>query len=628
MSPTTMKNTSMNRLLPLLTMAASLVLTAAAQAAAPGITGTGTLATFNLTAQWGNLNQPDGNAVYSWGYGCVARSNTTFAPAAITVASCGTMQVPGPTLIVTEGQKVTVTLTNSLPAAAGNTSILFPGFAVTSSGGVKGLLTQEAAPGTTVTYTFLASSPGTRAYYSGTQSDLQVEMGLYGAIIVLPAAVPTACTSGLHASNLVAESTWGESDFRLSPAAYDHPKTCYDREYLFQFAEMDANIHKQAYAQVTAKTGCTAGSTGCSLEVPTEPYHPSYFLINGRSMPDDMDPNYAAEYPNQPYNGNPHMHPGELTLIRVIGQGRWEHPFHEHANHVRILARDGNLILSPDGAGLAGMLMFTTDTYPGQSFDGIFYFTGRGLNWDMYGHNPSSTDPLAKLTCTPDANGYNTSAPKALNYYEWCQDHNKPLESNPLGDVSAGGPMTLPNPNIFANGAWYSGSPYLGPDATLRADSSLVGIFAANNAPGCVTGVTNNGISSIVIATPGTGYAATSPVIITGGGSGATATATANAAGAIIAITITNPGSGYTSTPTVTISGGTGFSAGNVITTPANCSNLQPSNVQANPANERGWAFMWHSHNEREITTNNVFPGGMLMMMLVDSREFVIDESK
>jgi len=55
---------------------------------------------------------------------------------------------------------------------------------------------------------------------------------------------------------------------------------------------------------------------------------------------------------------------------------------------------------------------------------------------------------------------------------------------------------------------------------------------------------------------------------------------------------------------------------------------LMPSNVQANPANERGWAYMWHSHNEREITTNNVFPGGMLMMLLVDSREFVIDESQ
>jgi len=59
----------------------------------------------------------------------------------------------------------------------------------------------------------------------------------------------------------------------------------------------------------------------------------------------------------------------------------------------------------------------------------------------------------------------------------------------------------------------------------------------------------------------------------------------------------------------------------------ANCTTLNPANTQLNPANERGWAFMWHSHNEREITTNNVFPGGMLMMLLVDSREFVIDET-
>jgi hypothetical protein len=53
-----------------------------------------------------------------------------------------------------------------------------------------------------------------------------------------------------------------------------------------------------------------------------------------------------------------------------------------------------------------------------------------------------------------------------------------------------------------------------------------------------------------------------------------------------------------------------------------------PSGTIANsPSSEAGFAFMWHSHNEREITTNNMFPGGMLMMMLVDSREFVIDET-
>jgi hypothetical protein len=307
--------------------------------------------------------------------------------------------------------------------------------------------------------------------------------------------------------------------------------TCYDREYLFQFSEMDGNIHTQALAQVTARTGCVAGAPGCSLEVPTEPYHPSYFMINGRSMPDDMDANYDTPYPHQPYNGNPHLHPGEQVLLRIIGQGRWQHPFHEHANHVRILARDGNLILTKDGLGLAGAPLFTTTTTPGQTMDGIFYFTGRGLNWDMYGHNPTSTDASAVLGCTPDANGYNTggTAYTQINYFEWCQDHNKPLEVNPVGDVNGGGPATLPNPLILTNGAWYGGSPYLGQDATSRA----VG--------------------------PDT--------------------------------------------------------------------NLLPSNTQANPAGERGYAFMWHSHNEREITTNNVFPGGMMMMMLVDSREFVIDES-
>src|SRR5213082_1318676 len=531
---------SKSRLLVLLVLA--LLLTATTHAAAPGITGPA----FNLMAQASSISQPDGAAVYSWGYGCNG-APAGFAPAAITNGFCNSMQVPGPTLIVTENQTVTVTLTNNLPAAAGNTSILFPGFNVTATGGVAGLMTQEAAPGGTVTYTFTASSPGTRAYYSGTQGDLQVEMGLYGAIIVLPANVPAVCASGLPTTNpggnAAARTTWGESDFRLAAAAYDHPDTCYDREYLFQFSEMDPNIHNQALAQVTA---CAApgAAVGCHLNVPTEPYHPVYFMINGRSMPDDMDSNYAAQYPHQPYNGNPHMHPGELTLLRIIGQGRWQHPFHEHGNHVRILARDGNLILGnaslnyPAGGtatvsapALAGPLLFTTTTTPGLAMDGIFYWSGRGLNWDAYGHHPGAgTTANSELPCAPDANGYNTAATGAVNYFEWCQDHNKPLQVHPFGDVGAGGPVTLPDPNLFTNGAWFGGSPYLGPDATVRA----------------------------------TGPTGTTP----------------------------------------------------------------PSGTIANsPTSEAGFAFMWHSHNEREITTNNIFPGGMLMMMLVDSREFVIDES-
>ena len=548
------KVTSMKRLLPLGLAALGALFSAQTEAAAPGITGP----TFNLVASPAFITQPDGQAVYSWGYGCTVGSTPpTFAPAAISGAFCGTMQIPGPTLIVTEGDTVSVTLTNNLPASAGNTSILFPGFNVTATGGVPGLLTTEAAPAGTVTYTFTAGSPGTRAYYSGTQGDLQVEMGLYGAIIVLPSTAnanyPTAtcgtlASGGLPAThpgnNRAARAAWSESDFRLAAAAFDNTNTCYDREYLFQFSEMDPAIHYTALQQVTAVAGCTAGTAGCSLSVPTEPYHPAYCMINGRSMPDDMDPNYSVQYPNQPYNGNPHMHPGEITLLRIIGQGRWQHPFHEHANHVRILARDGNMLTSATNpTDLAGPLMFTTTTTPGLAMDGLFYFTGRGLNWDMYGHNPGSSDPNATLTCTPDANGYNTGAPAAINYFEWCQDHNKPMQAAPFGDLPAGGPVSLPDPNIFTNGAWWGGSPYLGPDATTRATFGTC--TGSNNTTSCST-------------------------------------------------TGTTPPSGT---------------------------------IANNPGSEAGYAFMWHSHNEREITTNNIFPGGMLMMMLIDSREFVIDES-
>ena len=390
---------STTRLLPVLVAVVTLLFTATAHAAAPGISGgLGTTATFNLTAQPAYITQPDGQMVYSWGYGCNGAPSGFLPQDVINGANCPSMQIPGPTLIVKEGQTVTVNLTNNLPAAAGNTSILFPGFSTTATGGVAGLLTKEAAPGGTVSYTFTASSPGTRAYYSGTQGDLQIEMGMYGAIIVLPSTVPTGCVGiGNEPPHYVAPGNPAEKEYRLAASAYDHPKTCYDREYLFQFSEMDPNIHLQAEAQIAMTGNCTAGAPGCSLNVPTEPYHPAYFMINGRSMPDDMDPNYAAQYPHQPYNGNPHMHPGELVLLRIIGQGRWQHPFHEHANHVRILARDGNLILSQrDSNALAGPALFTTTTTPGQAMDGIFYYTGRGLNWDMYGHNPSSKDPLAK----------------------------------------------------------------------------------------------------------------------------------------------------------------------------------------------------------------------------------------
>jgi FtsP/CotA-like multicopper oxidase with cupredoxin domain len=516
---------SIARVLPSLGAALALLLPAGAHAAVPGIKGP----TFVLTAQENYLTQPDGAQIYSWGYGCdSSASKPAFAPFS---GFCNTMQVPGPTLIVNEGDTVSVTLSNQLPAAAGNTSILFPGFSVMPAGGTPGLLTSEAAPGASVTYTFVANKPGTHSYYSGTQEDLQIEMGLYGALIVLPQS-----SSGCGA----------KGEFALGSSAYDDTgsgvnPTCYNREYLFQFAEIDPRIHQQAESIAHCEPKPGAPCPGNMLTVAVEPYHPAYFLINGRSMPDDMDPNYALQYPSQPYNGNPHMHPGDLTLLRIIGTGRWQHPFHEHGNHVRLLARDGNLLTSSaDASKLAGPLLFTTTTTPGQALDAIYYWSGKGLNWDVYAHKPNDGS-----ACVPDANGYYTEASGATppafdgngtmisgtpNYYEWCADHNKPLEKHPYGSVGSGGPASLPDALILTDGAWYGGSPYLGPDAAAKA----------------------------VGGTP-----------------------------------------------------------------------IPPAGTVLNSsASEAGYAFMWHSHNEREITTNDVFPGGMMMMMLVDPAVFHIDETQ
>ena len=116
---------SMTRLLSALTVGLLLLLPVSAYAAAPGITGT----SFDLTAKPSFITQPDGSMVYSWGYGCNTAPAGFNPPAAkMPGATCPSMQVPGPTLIVTEGQTVSVTLHNALPAAAGTLRFCFRDF--------------------------------------------------------------------------------------------------------------------------------------------------------------------------------------------------------------------------------------------------------------------------------------------------------------------------------------------------------------------------------------------------------------------------------------------------------------------------------------------------------------------
>jgi len=372
----------------------------------------GTVHNFSLTARDDFISTSDGNSHYTWGYA----HGTTFA-----------MQYPGPTLIVNQGDTVNIVLNNTLPVPV---SIVFPGQKdVIATGGGAGVLTREAPaapPGSTTpvqgpTYSFVATEPGTYQYHSGTNPDLQVEMGLVGAIIVRPTGF-----------------AYGDGTSHTARKAYQNDATKYDREALFLLTEMDPAVHWAVYGQVYS---------GQPVQIDTTTIKPSMWFINGRNAPDTQLDSYVYWLPTQPYNSLPRMHPGEKLLMRMINAGRDLHPFHHHGNHALAIAKDGRVLnAAMDNAGVPDITApdFTVRAVPGQTMDLIYEWTGKGIGWDIYGtvaQNPH--------TCVPDAQGYDT------NTREWCADHNKPI------------PVVLPGQLDISAGEHYGGSPFLGRSGSL-----------------------------------------------------------------------------------------------------------------------------------------------------------------
>ncbi len=374
----------------------SVILCIAASGAHAAITGM-TGPNFNLTAKHSHLSTPDGGSILFWGY---APNGTT-------------PQYPGPTLIVNEGDTVNITL-NVDPAdpylGADNVSIVFPGqTGVTTTGGVPGIITTEADGTTSVTYTFTASNPGTYLYHSGTQPELQVEMGLFGALIVRPLAG--------------------------AGQAYNTADTSFDREVLFLLSEMDPTIHQLV-------------ELGLRANIDNTTYKPVYWFINGRAAPDTMLPPGVPWLPTQPYNCMPRMMPGETLLMRVVNAGRDLHPFHHHGNHSRIVGKSGMMLESSPGLGAdLSTEVFTIQSVPGETVDALFTWTGQGLGWDIYG---DPTDPAFAHDCIDTSgDGFDDTT------MEYCADHGKPF------------PVILPETQDMAFGGFWSGSPFLGSDAAL-----------------------------------------------------------------------------------------------------------------------------------------------------------------
>jgi FtsP/CotA-like multicopper oxidase with cupredoxin domain len=376
-----------------------------ALATVEGVSGS----SFTLTAKADRITTPDGGSIYFWGF----------------TSGAGRAQYPGPTLIVTEGQGVSITVVNELPAQFNQRVSLAVGglsgvvATCATSPCVQGPITMEAGQGGAVTYAFTASRPGTFLYNSASRPDLQVEMGLAGAMIVRPG------TPGQAYDDSAPASTSG------NPAGSQ-----YDQEYLLFLSEMDSEIH-----DLVEQQGVQAVDDSGRLGY----YFPNYWFINGRNAPDTMAEAGVGRLPTQPYSSLVRTHPGEKVLMRVVGGGHDMHPFHHHGQHARIIAVDGFPLETAAAAPGHSAFdlsheVFTIPSLPGQTVDAIFRWTGKGLGWDIYGH---------KLG---DGSTCNAVGPERLDAAtnESCDDHLKPI------------PVILPEELALKRGAFYSGSPFLG----------------------------------------------------------------------------------------------------------------------------------------------------------------------
>jgi hypothetical protein len=505
-------------------MLTALVLTASGRAAARGIVCTsGT--SFNLQATAGHIVTPDGNSVFMW----------SFAP------DPGGFQSPGPTLCVTAGSTVTVHLRNNLPEAV---SVVFPGQSgVTATGDADGLFTKEAAAnGGEATYSFVASEPGTYIYQSGSDVTKQVEMGLYGALIVRPAGHP--------------DWAYNDSSTQFDPS----------REYLLLLHDIDPFLH-------------AAVERGQPFRISTR--RDRYFTINGRSFPDTIADNGVSWLATQPYGAlvatTPSMPGAKPGLIRYANAGLSNHPMHPHGNHLRVIARDGRLLRGPLGQDTS-FEDFTRTIGSGQTYDTLLRWT----NAENY--SPSNPVPVLlpsyRNLVFKDGRtwysgspylGYKGTLPAGTTSNNQCGEYYFPLHSHALNeftnfDEGFGGMATLlrvdPPSNVVL-----SGSPSTRTVGSGASTTYTVNVAGASACGSVVLGVSglpqgatagfnpvsvgpNGGTSTLTVQTSASTPEGAYPLTITGSG---------GAASAVVTLVVgTAPDFSLTAAPpTATVSAGT-----------------------------------------------------------------------
>jgi hypothetical protein len=250
-----------------------------------------------------------------------------YASCTASFASCGAVSVPGPGLTVAVGDNsLTLHLKNTLSQP---TSLVIPGQAMAdpnpvwtddSSGPryanpasptaaelakrVRSFTHEAAAGGGLADYSWSAVKPGTYLYESGTNPQVQVQMGLYGSLV---------------------------KDTDAGNVAYRQGGTdiAYNNQVTLLYSEIDPALH----AAVNNGTygPCPIASPNCGNTTSTLEYRPKYFLINGLPFDATTNPGPVAT-----------LTASQNALLRFLNASLKTHVPTINGQYWKMIAEDGN----------------------------------------------------------------------------------------------------------------------------------------------------------------------------------------------------------------------------------------------------------------------------------------------
>lgn len=244
----------------------------------------------NLWAKPGFISMPGGNQISIWGYAESLNASPIF---------------PGPIIEGRVNETIQINLYNNLSES---TSLIFPGQNMTPNPvkDVNGKFISYntlVEPGQLGIYSFTAARPGIFLYESGTASDKQVHMGLYGVIIIRP--------DDFDVNNPEFRTAYGSGS-----------NTEFDVECILVLGEVDSDIH---YKIVN------------NFPYSFIDYNPNYFIINGRAYPDSVNP---EDNSSQPFTSRIITLPLQRILVRCINSGYQNYNIRFDSMTPRIIAVD------------------------------------------------------------------------------------------------------------------------------------------------------------------------------------------------------------------------------------------------------------------------------------------------